>query len=493
MSAPDAFDDVAQTRMARAFRPVAQLLDQMSPLRACAHCLLRRASFSEQEFNMNGPSIILTAGTLALTAGLALADAPKSASLLEFGPDNTLFVADQLSGAIHAFTLSQRGKPPEQDAAFNLLDLDPLVNDVLGATGRLVYGDLAVHPFTRDAYVSVTGMIDGVETVAIVSIARDGTVERIDLDALASTRFELEDTADADVTFWRDIPAATLTVTDLDYANGELFVSGVSTGEFASTLRRVPFPFAATASSSSIEIYHAAHNQNETRAPIRAMTVVDLDGVATAVAAYTCTPLVKIPIDALADGAHVTGKTIAELGYGNTPLDVISFDAADPQGNVSKYVLVVNREMDADLVTLSDLTGAAAGPGLSEPVPYLGATSGVQTTPLPLSGVLHVADQDAQFLLALRRDLDTGAMDLVSFRKGSFFRVSDFISEYNFPDYAYADDPMSAGCACSRTCSRRTRVFRGKFVNEVATMRGRCCVLCLRNSCAGGMPGCNRR
>ena len=263
---------------------------------------------------MNGSSLLLTAGTLALTAGLAAADAPKSASLLEFGPDNTLFVADQLSGAIHAFTLSQRGKPPEQDAAFNLLDLDPLVSDVLGATGRLVYGDLAVHPVTRDAYVSVTGTIDGVETVAVVSIARDGTVERIDLEALSSTSFVLEDTADDDVTFWQDIPAATLTITDLDYANGELFVSGISTGEFASTLRRVPFPFEPTASSSSIEIYHAAHNQNETRAPIRTMLITELEGEPTLLASYTCTPLVTIPLAEIKDGNKITGNTIAELG-----------------------------------------------------------------------------------------------------------------------------------------------------------------------------------
>ncbi|MEO0916768.1 MAG: hypothetical protein AAFY31_07255, partial [Pseudomonadota bacterium] len=140
-----------------------------------------------------------------------------------------------------------------------------------------------------------------------------------------------------------------------------------------------------------------------------------------------------------ADGAHVTGTTIAELGYGNTPLDVVPFSAADMEGNVSNYVLVVNREMDADLIQLEALTEAAAGPGLSEPIPYLGATAGVQTVPLPLSGVLHVAEQDNQFLLGLRRDLDTGAMELVSFRKGAFFRLSDFISEYNFPDYAYAE------------------------------------------------------
>ncbi|MEO0525475.1 MAG: hypothetical protein AAF088_21420 [Pseudomonadota bacterium] len=112
---------------------------------------------------------------------------------------------------------------------------------------------------------------------------------------------------------------------------------------------------------------------------------------------------------------------------------------------MSSYVLVVNREMDADLITMENLTTAAAGPGLAEPVSYLGATSGVQTVPRPLSGVVHMPDQDGQFLLALRRDLDIGAMELVSFRKGSFFCLSDFISEYNFPDYAYAVDEMTTG------------------------------------------------
>ncbi|MGI9289562.1 MAG: hypothetical protein ACR2P1_29625, partial [Pseudomonadales bacterium] len=34
-------------------------------------------------------------------------------------------------------------------------------------------------------------------------------------------------------------------------------------------------------------------------------------------------------------------------------------------------------------------------------------------------------------------NIETGDVDLVSFRKGAYFRLSDFISEYNFPDYQY--------------------------------------------------------
>ena len=383
---------------------------------------------------------------LALTVGAAHAEAPQSASVLEFGLDDTLFVADAAAGTILAYDLPNVGTPPAEDVAYNLLDVDTAVEAVLDSDPRsLVYNDLAVHPVTRDAYVSVSYRADGSVQSAVVTVLRDGTAAPVDLAVLSPSSFLLEDAADEDVSFWRDIPASTLAVTDLDYVNGELFVSGLSTGEFASTLRRIPFPFGDGASSSSVEMFHAAHGQNETRAPVRAMTVLDIDSTPTVIAAYTCTPLVTFPVSALENGAHVTGKTIAELGFGNTPVEVLSFSAADMSGDIGTYVLVVNREMDADLISMDALREAANGDGISQPVPYLGATSGVATTPLPLSGVLHAADQDNSFILAMRRNLDTGAMEMVSFRKGAFFRLSDFISEYNFPDYAYADDQVSQG------------------------------------------------
>ncbi|MEM7718460.1 MAG: hypothetical protein AAF222_04595 [Pseudomonadota bacterium] len=377
---------------------------------------------------------------LAVSAGLAHAQTQPSFGALEFGLEDTLFVANSAAGAITAYDLPNEGTPPAEDMAFNILDLDTLVAQAIGTEGRIVYNDLAVHPVTRDAYVSLDTTIDGQPSSAVVAVTQDGGVTVIDLDTITSSTFALESTADESISFWRDIPAPTLTITDMDFVNDELFVSGISTGEFASTLRRVAYPFDGPEVSSSIEMFHAAHGQNETRAPIRAMSVVDLDGVSTVVAAYTCTPLVTIPTDDLQDGAHVLGKTIAELGYGNRPLDVIPFSTANMEGEVESYVLVVNREMDADLISMDVLTEAANAPGLSEPIPYLGATVGVETVPLPMSGVVHAADQDNQFILAMRRDLDTGAMEMVSFRKGAFFRLSDFISEYNFPDYAYTEE-----------------------------------------------------
>jgi len=104
---------------------------------------------------------------------------------------------------------------------------------------------------------------------------------------------------------------------------------------------------------------------------------------------------------------------------------------------------VVSRGVAADRMKLGGRAGAAKGQGLASPV-GLGDSSGGATTPIPLSGVLQAADQDAQFLLTLKRNLDTGDMDLVSYRKGAYMRISDFVSEYNFPDYQYGESGEGA-------------------------------------------------
>src|SRR6056297_4207221 len=99
---------------------------------------------------------------------------------------------------------------------------------------------------------------------------------------------------------------------------------------------------------------------------------------------------------------------------------------------------------------------------------------GVATTPIPLSGVFQAADHDAQFLLMLRRNMDTGAMDLVSFRKGAHFRLSECVSEYSFPDYVYASDQRAEG----------TRMFRNMLEgDEGYPDQMRCCAALMPLCC----------
>ncbi|MEL7312590.1 MAG: hypothetical protein AAFN07_13845 [Pseudomonadota bacterium] len=366
-------------------------------------------------------------------------DLPQSLSVLEFGGANVLFAADQKQNRIYAFELKNIPDTTRNldIVPYNLVGFGSQLAEFLEADPFSVsYHDLAVHPVTKAAFVSVSvNTEDGIRS-ELIRVTPDGEIASVDFRNLAYTSIELIETPDSDVTFWRDIPAASLTVTDFEFDDGVLYIAGLSNGEFASTLRQVSYPFEAEANITSIEMFHTAHNQNETRAPIRAMSIATVDGEKTLIAAYTCTPLVTIPADELKDGAHVVGKTIAELGYGNTPVEVLTLTAYNMERQPEEFVLVINREMSANLIKMEDL---AKAPGLDKAFAGLGDTLGVDGTHVPFAGTMQADDQDPQHILALRRNIDTGDVDLISSLKGVYFRLSDFVSEYTFPDYTYAE------------------------------------------------------
>jgi hypothetical protein len=228
-----------------------------------------------------------------------------------------------------------------------------------------------------------------------------------------------------------------LFVTDLKSHGNELIVAGLANTTFDSTLRRIPYPFSGSGTAVAVEMYHAVHNQIETRAPVRAFAVIDAGGQPTLLAAYTCTPLVTVPLEELKDGAKVRGKTIAELGFGNTPLDVLPF-SIDYKGQKTDWVLIANSAKAADLISLPDIVKASQSPGLSTPVksPFE-QHAGVKALPMPVTNLQKAFDQSPQFLGVLRRDTATGQLQIVSIRKGAFFRLSDHVNEYDFPTYSY--------------------------------------------------------
>ena len=78
-----------------------------------------------------------------------------------------------------------------------------------------------------------------------------------------------------------------------------------------------------------------SHGKWETAAPIR--TFVPYDGGQSILASYTCTPLVHFSLDDMESGTQAKGRTVAELGAMNQPLDMVSFD----QGG-DEYLLIAN-------------------------------------------------------------------------------------------------------------------------------------------------------
>lgn len=383
---------------------------------------------------MNRKCFLMFSLLLAASLCHAAPAAMQSASKLSFGDANTLFVADWKGARIHALSVPAPAKAAGKP--FNLLDVQAPIARALGVTpAALRFEDLAVQPDSELAYVALTVRgARGKSVPAIVSIDATGKVTRLDLTKATSSA-AISDAPSADVAFWRDLTAQTLTVTDMRYYQNKLYVAGLSNRSFASTLRVYDYPFSGKASATTIEMYHPVHNQIETRAPIRSMTVMNLGGEPTLVAAYTCTPLVTIPLKDLKDGAHIAAKTVGELGWGSAPNGLVSFKMGD-----AEYALLINSSRSADLLSAADLGSASAQPGLNTPIdwpakPYLG----VKATMTPMSAAMRIADLNPQLLLALRRSDAGGEMQLVSVPKGGYLRLSDFVNEYDFPDYRYPE------------------------------------------------------
>jgi hypothetical protein len=376
---------------------------------------------------------ILSLATLSILSGLASAADVQSISRLEAGPGNVLFVADWKAARVHAIELP----PAQQKAAgtFNILDLEALLARQLGGA-RVTVQDMAVRPGTGEVYVAVS--TGPARTPALFAVTSDGKAKRVDLKAARSTSVALRDAPTGNEKFWRQTPERSFTVTDMKWRDGELFVAGLSNQEFSSTLRRIRFPFTAQQSVTSVEIFHGGHNMMETRAPVRAMSFASLDGKPYLVAAYTCTPLVLIPIDALQDGAHVRGKTVAELGYGNTPADMISYTMR-VNGKTEDYMMLVNFNRVSNVIPVSELRAANARPGIEKVVPF-GQIAGLEVQQAPLAGALRIDNLDEQSFVLVRRRLETDALQLVSLGKDLSFRMTDHVSEYAFRGYSFKGD-----------------------------------------------------
>ncbi|MBW8898524.1 MAG: hypothetical protein JF619_10520 [Massilia sp.] len=376
---------------------------------------------------------LLSLAILSTLGGLARAADVQSISRLEAGPGNVLFIADWKAARVHAIELPPA--QPKPAGAFNILDLESLLARQLGGV-RVTVQDMAVRRGTGEVLVAVnTGPA---RAPALFAVTSDGKTKRIDLRAARSTSVALRNAPAGDEKFWQATPERSFTVTDMKWRDGELFVAGLSNQEFSSTLRRIRFPFTGQQSVTSVEIFHGGHNMMETRAPVRAMSFARLDGKPYLVAAYTCTPLVLIPLDALQDGAHVRGKTIAELGYGNTPADMISYTMR-VNGKTEEYMMLVNFNRVANVIPVSELLAANARPGIEKVVPF-GQIAGLEVQQAPLAGAMRIDNLDDQSFVLVRRRLETDALQLVSIGKDLSFRMTDHVSEYAFRGYSFKGD-----------------------------------------------------
>jgi hypothetical protein len=199
-------------------------------------------------------------------------------------------------------------------------------------------------------------------------------------------------------------PARTSTVTDLAYIDGTLLVAGMSNEEFSSNLRRIPFPFRGAMADNSLEIYHVSHGMWETAAPIR--TFVPFEEGTSILASYTCTPLVHFSLADLDNSKHIKGRTVAELGAMNQPLDMVSFRRGDDE-----YLLIAHSSHPLTKIPCANVAGQAGLTTQDGP-------RGIPREEIELRGVKRLANFNDDFVLALQRD-DSGARHLRSLKTTS--------------------------------------------------------------------------
>ena len=320
----------------------------------------------------------------------------KSATALTFGPQGILFIGDSKSAAVFALDTKDTKKAKAQ--AFDVKSLDEKVAAALGTTkDNISITDMAVNPLSKKLYLAIQ-LADG--TPALLKL-EGSNLQAVPLTNISYSAVTLNDAPAADAKDQRGRPLRVTSISDIGYADGKLMVSGISNKEFSSSFRSIPFPFTNAQETATLEMYHASHGRYETTSPIRTFTTGEVKGKKYLIASYTCTPLVLFPLDELKAGTHVKGRTIAEMGNMNTPVDMIKLN----EGGVDYLVLANDRRPVAKM----PYSGVEAFQGtLTEQV---SATAGVDFSKLPIEKVVQLDKLDDNRAVILQKKAD-GALDL---------------------------------------------------------------------------------
>jgi hypothetical protein len=327
----------------------------------------------------------------------------KSAGPLAFGPDGVLFVGDTQGAAVFALDTGDRTLATSA-GEINVAGINEKIASLVGTTpDRLLINDLAVNPASGKAYLSVSRGRGPDATPVIVRVDRAAKIESLSLADIAFSKAPLPSVPDIVETPKKGQPSRAESITDLAFVNGRVYVAGLSNEEFASRLLSIPFPFSETGKGTSIEIYHGAHGRFETRSPIRTFVPFDIDGEANLLAAYTCTPLVKIPVSELKPGSHLKGTTVAELGNQNRPLDMITYKKSGKD-----FLLLANSARGIMKITTEGMDKAES---ITEPVRGGGKKGQSYETIEAWKGVLQLDRLDDTNAIVIAQ-ADGGAQDL---------------------------------------------------------------------------------
>ena len=262
--------------------------------------------------------LVIAAALLAATPALADSEVMattvkgdpglKSIEALSFAPGGILLVGDgrgtQIVGIMTGDT--KKGKAMLKKIA----GIRAKLAAKLGATaGEIEIRDMAVNPESSRIYFAVRK--GGAH--AILTLDGSGKIAEFPLGNVQHASIPL--------------PKGVSRITDVAWAGGKLVAAARGNDEFRSKIFFVDGPLKHNAAGAvcSAESYHISHRRWETKAPMSVLMPYEENGKHFIVGAFSCTPVVKYPLDALKDGGKVKGISMLELGSGNKPLDMFTY------------------------------------------------------------------------------------------------------------------------------------------------------------------------
>jgi hypothetical protein len=236
----------------------------------------------------------------------------KSIEAIAFGPDGLLLLGDGRGAQVVAVETGDLN--PVKWSKTEIPNIKEYLAGRLGTdTKGIEIVKLAVNPASQKVYIAVR-KLQGKEDI-LLTLDGDGKVAEFPLEKVRHMRFALSAGDKSKV----------MKVTDLAWAGDRILVAAQANETFASKIFSI-LPKNEEAVCFSTETFHVAHNQWETKAPIRTVIPYEEGGKRYLVGAFTCTPIVKYALDEMKPGGQVKGQSVIELGSGNTPQDMFLYE-----------------------------------------------------------------------------------------------------------------------------------------------------------------------
>jgi hypothetical protein len=238
----------------------------------------------------------------------------KRIDVIEFAPEGVLLLGDGAGAQIFAVQIDDKpgaARLPAKIAGINA----KLAAKIGTKPDGIEILDFAVSPTSGAAVFAVRKQDD--KSYLLMSV-RGEEIGLIELENVRYSRVPLPSGEQAPVS----------KITDIAWAEDRIVAGASANEEFASKifLARAPLHHDEAGELHSAETYHVAHRKWETKAPMTTILPFREGGQTWLAGAFACTPVVKYPLDALQPGAKLKGTSVLEIGSGNRPLDMFTYE-----------------------------------------------------------------------------------------------------------------------------------------------------------------------